>query len=189
MVFTLISRLFDPIIVFGVIAVIGAMQSGMSSSALGQFILITFFGMILPPVAVLVWAIKTHRIGNWDISNRQQRVRALTAFTGFLCVDLLLVYFFGNSTLMTLFLDFCFWFIGFFAITLFWKVSGHVSTSAFATGFLIRWFGWSWWPVLFVIPLLAWVRVKQHNHTPAQTIVAAIYSWSLFAGLVLLGMV
>lgn len=189
MMLAIISRILDPILVLGFIAVASALRSGMTRPAFELFLLAMFLGMVCLPLSFLAWAIKTKRVSDWDLSVRQERVNALTVFIPFLLLDFLLVYFFGNLYLLRLFLVFSLWFIGFFAVTIFWKISGHVSASALATAFLIRWFGWSWWPILVIVPFIAWVRVKQKNHTPTQTVAAALYSWAMFLTFIYFGLV
>jgi len=179
---TIISRLFDPISLLGVVAVIAAVKSGMPQEALIRFFFILLFGMLLPPLLLLVWAIRTKKIKDWDISNRSQRVRALVVFLGFLGVDFILIQMFGNAYLVQLSLFFFLWFAGFFAITLFWKISGHTSTLTLASLFIIQWFGWALWPILLTIPLVSWARVKRKNHTVAQVVAGVLYSVS-FIGL------
>ncbi len=185
---TIISRLFDPINVFAVVAVIVVGKSNMPPGAMTRFLVVLFFGMFLPPLAFLFWAIKTRRVSNWDLTNRRQRVRAFVVFLGLLGVDFILIQMFGNAYLVQLFLFFFFWFAGFFAITLFWKISGHTSALTLATLFILQWFGWDWSPILLTIPLVAWARVKRKNHTVAQVVAGVLYSAS-FIGLMLIGII
>ena len=56
-------------------------------------------------------------------------------------------------------------FAGFSLITFFWKISGHAFINALVTGYIIQWFGWSWWPVLLIVPLVSWSRVVRKDHT------------------------
>ena len=60
-----------------------------------------------------------------------------------------------------------------------WKISGHASVAALATGLIIQWFGWYWWPILLIVPLVAWARVVRRDHTVGQVIAGAVYSWGL----------
>lgn len=189
MFFTLISRLFDPLMVLGMITVLGTWRSGMQASQLSLFYLVALLGMICLPISFLAWAIHTKRVGNWDVSNRNQRVMVLTAFIPFFLFDFLLVHYFGNLYLLQLFVVFAVWFTGFFLITLFWKISGHAAGVGLLTAFLIRWFGWGWWPAVLLVPVIAWIRIKQKNHTPAQTVVGALYSWMIFLLCIYLGFV
>lgn len=189
MLLTIISRLFDPIVVFCFMMGMVLSQSSMASDVRIKFIIIFFGFMIFPPMALLLWSIRTKRISNWDISNRKQRVKALSTFIIFLLVDLVIVYFFGNPKILQLFLIFSFWFIGFFLLTLFWKISGHVSASTIAILLLIRWFGMQWWPTVFIIPMLMIVRVVRKNHSPAQVIAGFFYSCILFLALILFHLV
>lgn len=189
MIFTIFSRLFDPIVILGVITIIGAWRSGMTVPTFEFFILVMFLGMVCLPLSILAWAIHTKRVSNWDVSDRGQRIYVLAAFIPFFLFDFLLIHYFGNLYVLRLFVVFALWFTGFFFITLFWKISGHSSSAALATAFFLRWFGLSWWPVLFVVPIISWLRVQQKKHTPAQTVVGALYSWVIFLLFISFGMV
>ena len=180
---TIVSRIFDPINLLAAVAVVAAVASGMPQEALIRFFFILLFGMVLPPLLLLIWAIRTKKIKDWDISNRSQRVRALVVFLGFLGVDFILIRMFGNAYLVQLSLFFFLWFAGFLAITLFWKISGHTSALTLACLFFIHWFGLDWWPILLTIPLVSWARVKRKNHTVAQVVAGVLYSVS-FIGLI-----
>ncbi len=180
MILNIVSRLFDPLVTLGMITVLGAWRSGMSLPAFEFFLLVMLLGMVCLPISFLAWAIRTKRVSNWDVSDRRQRIGVLTAFIPFILFDFFLVNQFGNVYLLQLFVLFAFWFAGFFAITLFWKISGHTAGTALAAAFVIRWFGWNWWPILFIIPAIAWIRVKTKNHTPAQTVAGALYSGTVF---------
>lgn len=189
MLLDLISRIFDPLVVLGYIMVAAAWRSGMNLPAFELFILVMILGMVCLPISVLAWAIYTKRIGNWDVSDRRERVLVLTAFFPFMIVDFLIIKYFGNISLLRIYLGFVIWYAGFYLITLFWKVSGHAAAAALSSAFIIRWWGWAWAPVLLIVPIISWIRVKQKNHTPAQTIVGAGYSWAMFLVCIVLGLV
>ena len=71
------------------------------------------------------------------------------------------------------------WFLGFFLISLFWKISGHAGSIALATGLIIFWYGWNWWPALSLVLLMGWARVATKDHTVSQVVGGALYSWGL----------
>lgn len=172
----IISRIFDPILLFTVTIILGAMRSGLTGRGLITFVLVLFFIMVLPPVVFLFWSIKTKRVSDIDVSNRRQRVRVLLVFGLFLILDYFVIKSFGHNSLETLFTSFIFWFAGFFVITLFWKISGHIAGLTLAIGLFIHWYGPAMTPLLILIPVVSWARVVTKNHTIMQTVFGALYS-------------
>lgn len=179
----IISRLFDPINILAVIGVGAMVRSGNT-----QFLPVFVFGMVLPPFALLLWAVKTRRITNLDVSNRRQRIGVLSVFVFLLFFDFFIVKNFGNAYLLHIFSLFLLWFAGFFGVTLFWKISGHTSTLTVASFLVIQWFGWDWWPILLTIPLVSWARVKRKNHTFTQVVAGVLYSVSFIGFMRLTGL-
>lgn len=176
---TITSRIFDPLVVFGVLGVMAAFYS-LPPTLLARFLVVFSLGMILPPVTLFAWAVKTKRVTNWDVSNRRERVRVLGVLGILLLVDYFLIKTFGNSALLEHYSVFLLWFAGFFTVTLFWKISGHAAAVTLATLVFLRWYGVSWWPVLFGIPLVGWARVVSRNHSLAQVVGGVVYSVLIF---------
>ncbi len=176
-----VSRFFDPLVVLSFLTVAAAGRSGLVGEALVKFLLVFFIAMVLPPVALLSWALITGRVGDWDVSNRAQRIKALGVFFVMMLVDLLLVKLFGNEELVKLFWLFLIWFLGFFAITLFWKISGHMAVVTLAVLLIISWWGGAWWPLFLITVPVGWARIVSRNHTLAQVIGGVTYSLVLLA--------
>lgn len=174
---TIISRIFEPVVVLSVLILIALARSGLEVFAYYRFIGIFFFLMVLPPMSLLIWAVRTKRISNWDIGDRRQRVHALALLLLFQLFNVILTWIFGNAYLLQIILLFFFWFLGFFLITLFWKISGHSGITTLGSLFMIQWFGVAWWPVLFSIPMVSWARVIRKDHTVGQVIGGVGYSF------------
>lgn len=175
---TLISRLFEPFVLFSVVTFVAALRSGLTGASMSQFITVLIV-MIGLPIALLTWAIRTKRIDNWDVTRREQRIVPMIILLILTCMYLFTVSRFGNNQLTQLFVLYFVWLAGFFLITTVWKISGHTSANALAVGLVISWFGWSWWPLLLIVPLVAWARVVRKDHTLLQVIVGVVYSWVL----------
>lgn len=171
----IVSRIFDPFIVFSVICLIAALRN-LTGAALTNFLTIYFFAVLLPPFILLVWATKTKRINGWDIKDRTERIPAMAIMSLLLVFDLFLFKSFGGIQLFRMFLLFMIWYLGVFIITLFWKISGHAGAVTLFALLAVKWFGLSWWPAFIVIPLVGWSRVKIKNHSVAQVVFGAIYS-------------
>ncbi len=176
---TLISRIFEPMVVISVTTLIIAIVAGLSTLQLQLFIIVLFFFMVLPAALVRYWLLKKKFVSDWDIRKRSQRLAPLLLLTGFTTLNLWVVSLFGNMILNSLFSAYVLWIIGFLCITLFWKMSGHVSIVTLGVLLLLHWIGWWAWPILLFIPLIAWSRVKTKNHTVAQVAVGAFYSIAL----------
>ncbi len=159
---TIISRLFDPFIMLAVVCIILLSHTAVFIPA--------FISMVIVPLALFFIAWKTKFVSNWDITDRSQRPKL---FWPLIVVETISIVVFHLWTLMPILIAM----IGFAVITQFWKISGHAFASALATGILILRFGWQWWPVLFIVPLVVWSRVVRKNHTIPQVIVGALYGW------------
>lgn len=173
---TIVSRLFEPAILMAIIFLMGGLRLGVSFvEGLGWLAVV-----LVPTLSYRFW-VKAKEHLDWDIKDRSRRIKPLIK----------LLIFFGSATvvvsiieprLVSLFLFFFLWAVGFFVITAFWtKISGHAAGSALATGLFVSWFGWTWWPVLLIVPLVSWARVVTKNHSVSQVIAGALYSWGLVA--------
>ena len=100
------------------ITILAAVRSGMTGKTFLMFLAVLVFGFLLPPTILRLWAVKTKRITNWDISDRKQQVRAFV-FLFLLVVDYILLLFL--VMLLLKLMQFIFSVLSFYAITLFWK--------------------------------------------------------------------
>lgn len=176
---SLISKLFEPLVVLTVLAVVAAFHAGLSSSEIvGYLFVITCF-MIIPVIIFRIWYMKTHA-ADWDVRDRKKRIIPLLLQMAVLILDIVMIHVLWHRPALTyVFVLFFVWLGGFTLVTTQWKISGHASTNAMVTGLLISWYGWNWWPVLLIVPLVGWARVVRGDHTIAQVIAGAAYSWIL----------
>lgn len=173
---TIISRIFDPFIVFTILLVLTFIRGGVPSVST---LVITVFLTILVPVALIMWGIKMKMVKNWDMSERKERPKVLGILIVIYCVDLLLLHGLLGAVTFRMFIFFFAVLTGFTIITLKWKISGHTMSNAFVTGMIVTLYGPSWWPILFVVPAVAWARVVRRDHTILQVVAGAVYSWGL----------
>jgi membrane-associated phospholipid phosphatase len=66
--------------------------------------------------------------------------------------------------------------LGLILVNLFFKASGHAAGVAGPVSALIYLYGLIATPLIALIPLTMWARVRARGHTPAQTIVGALLS-------------
>jgi len=171
---TILSKLFEPALLLSLSFVAVAVRFGVpfAQSLLWLFVLIG------PVIAYRVWA--KYRMGlDWDIHDRTKRIKPMGVLVGYLCIAGVILYRF-EPRIVPIQVLFLVWTVGFLCITRYWtKISGHVGGDTLAVGMMILWYGWGFWPLLGIIPLVAWSRVVRKDHTIFQVILGAVYSWSL----------
>ncbi len=171
---TIFSKVFEPIILLPIAFVLCSARVGVPILSSLFWLMI----MIVPTMIYRFWMNKVHKI-DWDIHDRKKRVKPLFLLVLFLGIMGFFIRVFEPRLLPFLMLSLI-WVVGFLMVTT-WvtKISGHTGGDALATGMMISWFGWAWWPVLLIVPLVGWSRVVRHDHTVLQVIAGALYSWIL----------
>lgn len=176
---TIISRLFEPFFLLFLLILLTALRADITGWNL-VYMMVSIIGVVfVPPIVLLLWAIRSKKISDWDISNQRQRVNALAIFLFIFAIDMIIIRMMNMVSMTTLFLFFLITFIGIFCVTLFWKLSGHLSIAMIFAGVLIHWYGWGWWPLLLVLPVLAWSRIILKRHTIRQTIGGILFGMAM----------
>jgi len=177
---SLISRILDPFIGFIFLFGFAAFRSGVFGWDLIALMSLIFITMILPLGLLLLWAVKTKRVANWDISNRRERVRAFVVLAFFLCIDYVIMQTVGTPYMNQVFRFFLMLYFGFFLITLRWKLSGHMSTISLVALFFTYWYGGIFFLLFTLIPLVAWSRLILKRHTMGEIIGGTAYTFFVF---------
>ena len=159
---TIISLVFDPFLMLAVVFVVILSGSPAFVPA--------FFVMVVLPLVLFIFAWKTRRVSNWDVSDRRQRPKILWTLVGIETMGTIAFQLWPVIPIIIVITVFT-------VITHFWKISGHAMAAALATGTLVAHYGFVWWPVLLVVGVVAWARVVRRDHTLAQVIAGALYSW------------
>lgn len=116
-------------------------------------------------------------ISDWHVSDRLERLQivpALALILGVVIPLFLIIFLDGPQPFLALFSSAFLLIVVDLFITIWWKISGHVSTVALgatmATAFLGTWAS----PLMLLIPLVAWARVKVGAHTVMQTLAGGL---------------
>src|SRR5690606_1394564 len=118
-------------------------------------------------------AMQKGHISDWHISERTERLQWRTVSTSLLLSALpviILAVLDGPRYLLMAFAASLALVLINMAITLWWKVSQHVSGIALGATLLTGVVGPALSPALLLIPLVAWARVRGQAHTPLQTV-------------------
>lgn len=159
---TVISRIFDPFIMFAVVFIVLLSHT--------QIFFPAFISMVVVPLVLYVIAVQTKFVSDWDLRDRRERPKIIWPLVGIETACLIVFHlWFLIPVLVSI--------IGFAVITHVWKISGHAMAAGFATGVCVITYGWVWWPVLLIVPLVGWSRVVRKNHTLPQVIAGALFAW------------
>lgn len=174
---TLVSHIFEPLVVITVLGILAGFRAGLPTGLRETYFLFLGLLVIAPIVGFRLWFMRQQGM-DWDMSDRKSRIKPLLIQIVLLLFNLVLVVrVWHNSVLTGFVIAFLFWLVGFALVTTKWKISGHAGIAAFGAGMIIFWYGWVWWPLLLVVPLVSWARVIRRDHTRAQVIVGSLYSW------------
>lgn len=160
---TVISRIFDPFIMLAVMFAILLSHTAVFMPA--------FIGMVIVPFVLFFIAVKKKFVSDWDLRDRRERPKILWPLV---VIEIVCVMIFHLWFLVPFLISI----IGFALITHFWKISGHAMAAALATGTVVVTYGWAWWLVLLIVPIVGWSRVIRKNHTTLQVIAGALYAWT-----------
>ncbi len=127
------------------------------------------------PLTYIVWKVHRGEISDFHMRIRPQRIRPMLltlvcSLAGYLllqaaAVPPVLTILAAAGVLQSAF---------FLLVTLRWKISGHSTAIASLAVFLWALYGFTAAPVMLLVPLVAWARVRLSRHDLAQTIAGAL---------------
>lgn len=136
---------------------------------------------VLVPLCYVLWRVKRGDITDLDVSSRKQRVQPLLiTMTSTELVLLALLAGEAPPTMIVLAGTMWLQVILLFAITLRWKISVHTATAAGATTIVWALLGTPV-PLLVIVPLVGWSRVRLRRHSLLQTGAGALLGLALFS--------
>ena len=168
----IISFVFDPLVEVPILFIFFLSQRTVS---LWLLLLIFLFGAILP-LLFMIYGLKVGFITDWETSNRDERHGFnLVWFFGVL-LSLFFAYLLKDEFLFKLLLIFAVLLGLYTLITFFWKISGHMTANT-AFVLLINLFSnWRFWPLGFILPMVAWARLARNKHDIWQILGGVILS-------------
>lgn len=168
-----VSTIISPILILAVLPYIFVLKTT-SSSSIALFW--TFFSWIFLLVffVVLLLGIEKGYFSDIDVSKRIQRPLLFTFSIGLSLFYTVFLYFLkAPAILFVALFGLIFGLILMELVNRATKASVHVATvSAFATS-LVLGFGPLYIISFVLVPLVAWARIKTHNHTKSQTVIGA----------------
>ena len=126
--------------------------------------------VVLVPTFYVYLLLRQGKIEDFHIPNRENRTKPYIVIIVSNLVGVILMMVYGAPFLLV-----AFGIMGviqsglLFLINRYWKISGHATAISGLSVFLVAALGWSLSPVLVMIPLVAWARVRTSSHTFWQT--------------------
>ena len=136
--------------------------------------------LVVPPMAYLLWLVHKGTVEDIYMPRRETRMRPLIVMMAWLLICLGLIQYWGAPQIVVTFVIMALLLVGILSVvTLFWKISFHGATiSAAATATVIMG-GISALPVMLLVPLVGWSRIRLLRHTPRQVIYGSLVGASI----------
>lgn len=133
------------------------------------------YAFILAVVIFVIIGVILGMFSNFDISKREQRPQ-LFAFCAFaiFCYSLALIVLNGPRVLFIALFAITFGLIAIVIVNKWIKASIHLAAATSVAIFIGIVYGGYYFLLLFLIPILAWARVKTKEHTAMETIIGTI---------------
>ncbi len=129
----------------------------------------------LSPFIHIRWGVRTGRFSDHEISVREERLRPLLMQLGTVgATYALLRRLRAPRLVIALVISISAAMIPITGITLYWKVSVHVAGTAGTVTVLSLVFGKRAYPLIALVPAMAWSRYVLDHHSPAQGVVGAL---------------
>lgn len=163
-----VSNILNPPLVasFGIFLMASVLGSPEAFLWAGGFVLLA----VVVPTLYVVWLLKRGKIDTFHIPNRENREGPYKVI---ILSNLLAVIFFWLGDAPFLLLGFgvigMLQSILLYLVNKYWKISGHTTAISGLSVFMVASLGWSMSPVLVMVPLVAWARIRTRSHSFWQT--------------------
>jgi len=177
-----VSRVLNPLVVLPPVLATASFQTPNGFIENLKWFTVTLVFSIVVPASAVLWELRHGRISGWDIPDRRQRMRPAvvgTAVVGALAPLGIIVAFNGPAALLAIYAAGLTVTILSLGITSVWKISQHALSIGSATTFLYAVLGTMAAPLLLLIPLVCWARVRAGAHTRWQVIAGAAMGVSI----------
>jgi membrane-associated phospholipid phosphatase len=131
--------------------------------------------LVLPPLIYLFWLVQRGAIEDIYMPRRSARLRLLAMLMVWLVGCLGLIRYWEVPLIVQSFVLATTMLVGILSVvTLFWKISFHGATISAAATVTVIMTGSQAWPVVLLVPLVGWSRVRLKRHTPRQVIYGSL---------------
>lgn len=131
--------------------------------------------LVLPPIGYLLWLVRQGTLADIYMPERETRLRPLTFIMVWALVCLMLARRWEAPLVVEFFVVAAIVLTGILSlVTLFWKISFHGATISAAATATLMVAGSSAWPMMLLVPLVGWARVRLKRHTLRQVVYGSL---------------
>ncbi len=170
-----VSHIVSPHIVLVVITSAITLSFSQNPVRVLQWLVGVLSLVVIPPVLYLLWLVYTGFLVDIHMPNRKARLRPLAVSILWMLFCLGLIHYWQAPQVVQLFVFAATVLTGILGlITLFWKISFHGAAITAAATATLMVGGLSTWPVMLLVPLVGWARIRLRRHTPRQVIYGSL---------------
>lgn len=131
--------------------------------------------VVVPPFAYILWLVQKGTLEDIYMPRRETRMRPLVMMFAWMLLCIGLVRYWHAPVVVETILMMGLVLLGVLSVvTLFWKISFHgAAISAAATATVMVAGSWTW-PVMLLVPLVGWSRIRLLRHTPRQVLYGSL---------------
>lgn len=178
----ILSVILGPQVVIPVLFASFFFKTGLSFNQL-LIIIPNILGLqfIIPFLFIFI-GVRSKKLSSWELIKRRERYGFLGTYIFSTFIALAVVYIFGNKLLFQLDIILFSLLTVLSIITLFWKVSFHVSAVTVTALLVNLLFNWQLPFLYLLIPIVAWSRYRLKRHTLNQLIFGFLISLTIILG-------
>lgn len=170
-----ISHIMSPHIVGIVLVSAMAFQFSDDPRSIGLWLALVIPLLVVPPLIYLLWLVHRGTIEDIYMPNRKTRLRPLAVLMVWLLGCLGLIRYWEAPPVVESFVLAATILVGILSlVTLFWKISFHGAAISAAATTTVLVAGSYAWPVVLLVPLVGWARVRLKRHTLRQVIYGSL---------------
>lgn len=170
-----ISHIISPHIVGVILTAAIAWQYSDNPGAIMWWLVGLLPLLVVPPLVYLMWLVHRGQLGDIYMPDRESRLIPLVVLMLWLVFCMGLMYYLSAPVvLLALVLAATVLTGALGLVTVFWKISFHGAAISAAVTTTMMMAGSSAWPIMLLVPLVGWARVRLKRHTLRQVVYGSL---------------
>ena len=166
-----ISHIVSPHVVGVVITTLVTLNYSNNPLMVLQWLALIIPLIVIPPFAYVLWLVHKGDLQDIYMPDRRARLRPLLVLLAWFTICLGLIRYWHAPAIIEVFVLAVVVLVSILSlVTLFWKISFHGATITAAATATLMVAGSTSWPVMLLVPLVGWSRVRLKRHTAGQVI-------------------
>jgi len=131
--------------------------------------------LVVPPLVYLMWLVHKGQLADIYMPDRESRLIPLVVLMLWLVFCMGLMYYLSAPVVLLALVLAAAVLIGALGlVTVFWKISFHGAAISAAVTTTMMMAGSSAWPIMLLVPLVGWARVRLKRHTLRQVVYGSL---------------